>query len=33
MILGEFDKWLIEEQFDPQSNSGLDYDEPYIEIE
>ncbi|CAF1193631.1 unnamed protein product [Rotaria sordida] len=26
---GEFDKWLTEEQFDPQSNSDLDYDEPY----
>ncbi|CAF3136020.1 unnamed protein product [Rotaria socialis] len=25
----EFDKWLTEEQFDPQSNSDLDYDEPY----
>jgi iron only hydrogenase large subunit-like protein len=29
-ISGEFDKWLIEEQFDSQFTSELDYDEPYV---
>lgn len=29
-LIGEFDKWLTEEQFDPQSTSELDYDEPYV---
>jgi hypothetical protein len=30
--LGEFDKWLTEEQFDCQSTSELNYDEPYVKI-
>ncbi len=31
-ILAEFDKWLTEEQFDSQSTSELNYDEPYVKI-
>ncbi|CAF0718824.1 unnamed protein product [Adineta ricciae] len=26
---GEFEKWLVEEQFDPECSSELDYDKPY----
>jgi len=29
LIEGEFDKWLTEEEFNPQSTDEMNYDEPY----